>query len=212
MFTTRRASVNAIASAALLLAAAQAQAVNFSFSQAFNGGGIVGTVSGTFSAVDGNSDNIFQSSEMTFLTLAYNGTAPTLGSVSLAYTTPAIVAYAATEWFANDKTLGDGFNGFFLSGASVTGTQMTWVAGPANFFDYGNTPGLNSGGDPQNSSYVFGQVDFFTSASSGGAPIATAPSLTYATIEVTAVPETSTYLMMLGGLAALALRVRKLAN
>ena len=212
MTTTRRAYFNAIASAALLLAAAQAHAVNFSFSQAFNGGGIVGTVSGTFSAMDSNSDNIFQVSEMTFLTLGYSGTVPTLGTVSLSYTAPAIAAYATTEWFANDKTLGDAYNGFFLSGASATGTQMSWVAGPANFFDYGNTPGTNSGGDAQNGSYVFGQVDFFTSSGSGGAPIATAPSLTYATIAVTAVPEPSTYLMMLGGIAALVLRVRKHTN
>ena len=209
MTTTRRAYLNAIASAALLLGAAQAHAVNFSFSQAFNGGGFVGAVSGTFSAVDGNADNIFQSSEMTFLTLGYSGTAPTLGAVNLTYAPPNIGVSATTEWFANDKTLGDGFNGFFLSGASATGTQMTWVAGPANFFDYGNTPGLNSGGDAQNSIFKFGQIDLFTSANSGGTAIGTATSLTYATIEVTAVPEPSTYLMMLGGIAALALRVRK---
>ena len=92
MNTTRRAYFNAIASAALLLCAAQAHAVNFSFSQAFNGGGFVGIVSGTFSAVDGNADNIYQASEMTFLTLGYAGIAPTLGAVSLAYAPPNIGA------------------------------------------------------------------------------------------------------------------------
>ena len=227
MTTTRRACFNAIASAALLLGAAQAHAMTFSFNQAFNGGGFVGIVSGTFSAVDTGRpsnpllpDGIFQSSEMTFLTLAYTGTAPTLGAVNLAYTPPNIGIAGTTEWFANDKTLGDAFNGFFLSGASAAGTQMTWVAGPVHFFDYGNTPGTNTGGDPQNGNpgcpsgpvCKFGQIDLFTSANAGGDPLATATSFTYATIEVSAVPEPSTYLMMLGGFAALALRARKTAH
>ena len=77
---------------------------------------------------------------------------------------------------------------------------------------FGGTPGLNSGGDAQNSVFKFGQIDLFTSAISGGNPIATAQSLTYATIAVTAVPEPSTYLMMLGGIAALGLRIRKHAH
>ena len=157
MTTSRKAFLSAIASAAMLLCAAQAQAQNFSFNQKFDLGGFNGFLNGTFTVVDANAPfGIFDSSEMTFTTLQYTGIAPTLGNISLVFTPPNIGVQATTNWFAADATLGDGFNGFFLSGASVTGTQMTWVAGPANFFDYGNTPGLGSGGDAQNSTFRFG--------------------------------------------------------
>jgi hypothetical protein len=212
MSTTRKTCLNAVACAALLLCAAQAQAQNFSFTQKFDLGGFDGFLNGAFIVNDANTNNIFEASEMTFTALQYNGIAPTLGNISLSFTPPSIASYATTNWFANDATLGDGFNGFFISGASATGTQLVWVAGPANFFDYGNTPGLGSGGDDQNSIYRFGQIDLFTSANSGGLPIATAQSDDYATIVTTPIPEPSTYLLMVGGIAALALRLRKPAN
>ena len=214
MTTSRKAYLSAIASAALLLCAAQAQAQNFSFSQRFDLGGFDGFLNGTFVGVDSNADNIFQDTEMTFTVLQYNGIAPTLGNISLTFTPPNILITGApgtTNWFVADKTLGDGFNGFFLAGTSATGTQMTWVAGPGHAFDYGNTPGLNSGGDAQNSTFRFGQIDLFTSGNSGGTPIATAQSDEYATIIPTPIPEPATYLMMLCGIAALAMGVRRRA-
>jgi hypothetical protein len=203
MITHKKASLGALASAALFLCAAQAQAQSFAFDQKFDLGGFNGNVWGTFTAVDANADTIFQQSEMTFQSLQFVGTAPTLGAISLSFAAPDISSSITTEWFAADKTLGDAFNGFFLTGTSTTGTQMVWVSGPANFFAYGNTPGTNSGGDAQNSTFRFGQITLFDVA---GAPVASAQSDEYVT---TAVPEPSTYLMMLGGVAALALKARR---
>jgi hypothetical protein len=212
MTTSRKAYLNAIASAALLLCAAQAQAQNFSFVQKFDLGGFDGFLNGQFVVNDADANNIFEASEMTFTALQYNGIAPTLGNISLSFATAApIDSYTTTRWFANDATLGDAFNGFFISGASATGTQLAWVAGPANFFDYGNTPGLGSGGDAQNSTFRFGQIDLFTSGNAGGTAIASAQSNDYATIVPTPIPEPATYLMMLGGIAALVAGVRRRA-
>ena len=221
MNTTRRACFSAIASAAMLLCAAQAQALNFDFSQKFDIGGFNGTVGGSFSAVDTNTDGFFQASEMTFLSLTYSGTTPASGLVNLSYAPPNILVVGATEWFASgsDKTLGEAGNGFFLAGQSLTGIQMTWAAGPVNGFDYGNNPGSNSGGDPQNSNVGcpggsnfplcrFGQIDLFSSAN---APLGSAKSNDYATIIPSPIPEPATYLMMLGGIAALALGARRRA-
>jgi len=208
MTITRKAFLSAVASAALLMCAAQAQANPFIFSQSFNGGGITGTVTGTFSAVDTNANTQFEASEISFLTLSYAGTVPTLGAISLSFTPPNIVTNpTVTNWYATDTNLGASGNGFFVSGTAAASTQMVWVAGPANGFSFGNLGGPN--GDPQNSTFNFGQVSFFTGNTLGETLLGNANSQTYAS--VTVVPEPATYLMMLGGIAALAVGARRRA-
>jgi hypothetical protein len=212
MTTNPKAYLSAIASAALLMCASQAHANPFIFTQSFNQGGITGVVSGTFSAVDANLDTQFDASEITFLTLGYVGTVPTLGAVNLSYTPPNIVpdTLLRNNWFANgpgatDTNLGSAGNGFNVTGDATTTTVMRWLAGPLNGFAFGNTNG--SGGDPQNSTFDFGAVSFFTGSAAGDAFLGNATSQTY--VSVTAVPEPATYLMMLGGVAALLAGVRR---
>ena len=209
MTFSRTAVLSTISAAVMLLAASSAQAQNFQFSQLFNNNGVVGTLSG--SGVGLNPDltglpGIFEAADLVFQNLSFVGTVPTLGATTLTFAVPNIDVNAfGTTWFPADRTLGDAFNGFFLSGTSLTGTQMTWVSGPLNFFDFGNTPGTNAGGDAQNSTFTFGRLTFFSSILNGSSPFALSNSNTY----VNAIPEPSTYLMMLGGIAALSFAVRR---
>ena len=226
MNSKRKTFACALAGAALLLCTAQAQAQTYYFSQKFDIDGFLGTVSGSFAGNDTGRpsnpalpDGIFQQAEMTFLTLNFDGVAPVVGNVNLSFAVASITSEPLTRWFPGDKTLGDGFNGFFLTGLSSTGTQMTWVAGPAFGYAYGNDPAAPFAPlDPENSNALvcgplggelcrFGEIALYDSF---GAPISGAQALSndYVT---TAVPEPSTYLMLLGGIAAVALKVRRRA-
>ena len=208
MITYQKACLSALATAAMLLctAQAQAQAQIYNFSQSFDINSFNGTVTGSFLAVDANLNTIFEASEMTFLTLAYIGASP-IGALNLSFAPPNIAVVGPTQWSASDQFLGNA-HGFYLAGTSATGTQMVWVAGPLNVFDFGNFGG--SGGDLQNDMFRFGQIDLFTSANAGGVIAGTGLSNDWANI--TPIPEPATYLMMLGGIAALALRARQRAG
>jgi hypothetical protein len=205
MITYQKACLSALASAAMLLCAAQAQAQTYAVDQKFDLDGFSGNVFGSFTAIDANADTIFQASEMTFISLGFAGVVPGVGSLNLSFTPPNITVNPTTAWFPADRTLGDQYNGFFLNAVSTTGTHFTWTAGPNQFFDFGNTPGTTVSGDPQNSTFRFGSITFFDAS---GTPVALGQSDEWVT---TAVPEPSTYLLMLGGIAALALKVRRRA-
>lgn len=208
MITYQKACLSALATAAMLLctAQAQAQAQTYNFSQRFDIDGFLGNVTGSFLAVDTNLDTVFQVGEMTFLTLAYSGASP-IGALNLSFAPPDIAVVGPTVWAASDQFLGNA-HGFYLAGTSATGTQMVWAAGPFNVFAFGDFNG--GGGDPQNSTFRFGQIDLFASANLGGANAGTGQSNDWANI--TPIPEPATYLMMLGGIAALALRARQRAG
>lgn len=208
MITYQRARLSALATAAMLLCAAQAQAQAqiYDFSQRFDINSFLGNVTGSFLAVDTNLDTVFQVGEMTFLTLAYSGASP-IGPLNLSFAPPNIAVVGPTQWSASDQFLGQA-SGFYLAGTSATGTQMVWAAGPLNVFAFGDFGG--SGGDLQNNIFRFGQIDLFTSANSGGTNAGTGQSNDWANI--TPIPEPATYLMMLGGIAALALRARQRAG
>ena len=209
MTFSRTAVLSTISAAVMLLAASSAQAQNFSFFQLFNNGGVVGTLSG--SGVGLNPDltgdpGIYEAADLVFQNLSFVGTVPTLGATTLTFAVPNILVNAGgTTWFPADRTLGGAFNGFFLSGTSLTGTQMTWASGPLNNFAFGNDPGTSINGDLQGSTNIFGSLTFFSSITTLSVPIALSNSNTY----VNAIPEPSTYLMMLGGIAALSFAVRR---
>lgn len=196
----------ALAASALFLSAA-AQAIPYNYSHVINDatpGAVTGTVSATFNATDANTNGLFETSEISWLTLSFMGSGAFTGT-NLNYTLGEITTQATTALAVGDVGLGNFSSGLWLTGTQV-GTTMVYVAGPANLFGFGpNAPG-DPLADPQNSGILFGDVTLFPAV---GSPQYGASQLH---ASVTPVPEPQTYLMMLAGIAVLGAAARRKAK
>lgn len=211
MTSTRKNFLSAIAAAAMLLGAAQAQALVYDFSQSFGAASVVTgnlvadtiTVSGQFSGTDGVGgplDGTLTAGEITFLTMNVVGTLDGLAR-NLSYVLTPLDVIAA-QWVIGDSPMANAAagtgSGFSIYADRTPNDTVFWRTGP--FAGYN---GVLGGG-------IKGELNVFSGLLQAPNGYSNTAAQNGGTL-VTVVPEPQTYLMMLAGLAVFGFAARRRA-